>query len=130
LFVFVFILSLLAGIIMTVVSTILTVVAIVVAIVFLATVAGFKNYGINNEISSPGQYIVSLKNKSAVLFVAGLLVCGYNLLYVAGALPPFYRGNTPERYGRLVEQAVTREDTGLASEFKIRYDNFVRRHAE
>ena len=126
-----FILSILSTVVFPGLAINLALVAIVLVFVFAGLTLVFKEFTINEELVSIWQYTRQMKNKSAILLIACMLISGYSLLYSAGILPPFYYG-TPKGYQHLIE--LSNAGDGKVGkekprEFKERYETFIRKHS-
>ena len=125
-----FMLSILSTVVLPGLAINLALVAIVLVFVFAALTLVFKDFTINDESISIWQYIRQMKNKSAILLIACMLISGYSLLNSAGVLPSFYYG-TPKGYQNLVNvnnAAGDPEGKEKQREFKERYEEFTRKH--
>lgn len=126
-----FILSFLLSIVFSGMTFNVALVAMVLIAVFAVLSLVFKKVTVSGEAISIWHYIRQMKNKSAILLIACMLISGYSLLYSAGILPPFYYG-TPRGYQHLIE--LSNAGDGKVGkekprEFKERYEAFIRKHS-
>jgi hypothetical protein len=70
-----------------------------------------------------------LKDKSALILIACILVIGFGALHASGVLPRLYYGTYPQGYQNLIESGVTSSDQNKSGEFKKRYEVFLERNS-
>jgi len=128
--VIVFILSVLTGIMLPDASNLLAILAMTFTAGFIVFALVARRLSIDGETISVWHYFRQLKNKSAILLITCLLIYSYNLLYVAGTLPPLYHGTLPNGYQHLVERSIKSNDQKKLREFMERYEAFLQRHAK
>jgi hypothetical protein len=76
-----------------------------------------------------GYLLRHLKDKSALILIACILVIGYGTLHASGVLPRLYYGTYPQGYQNLIESGVTSSDQNKSGEFKARYEVFLERNS-
>ena len=107
--------------------------ALILIAIFVGITLILKNVDVNGETISVWQYAGQLKNKSAILLIASVLVFGYSLLNSAGVLPPLYHGTLPKAYQDIVDQSIKNSDEKWKekpAEFMDRYEVFLSRHSK
>jgi hypothetical protein len=82
-----------------------------------------------DAISTWGYLRHQLKDKSALILIACILVIGFGALHASGVLPRLYYGTYPQGYQNLIESGVTSSDQNKSGEFKKRYEVFLERNS-
>ena len=96
--------------------------------VFLAVI--IRPVSTNGDAMSIWGYLLhKVKDKSALILIACILVIGFGTLHASGVLPRLYYGTYPQGYQNLIESGVTSSDQNKSGEFKKSYEVFLERNS-
>ena len=125
-----FVLSALLGIVFPQLTPYIIVTALVFLSLFVVLAAIVRPVSINGDAMSIWGYLRhQLKDKSALILIACILVIGFGTLHASGVLPRLYYGTYPQGYQNLIESGVSSSDQNKSGEFKERYEVFLERNS-
>ena len=114
------------GIVMAVLGFILLGIYLVIGLMY-------RNMIINGEDYSLFKYTLNLKNKTAIAFVAIIMIFSFYTFRDADLIPGMYSGDTPTGYLRLIQEAESEQDgqenkADRYIEFKSQYEQFIEKY--
>jgi len=125
-----FVLSALLGIVYPQLTQYIAVAALVFLSLFVLLAVIIKPVATNgNAVSVWGYLLHQVKDKSALILIACILVIGFGTLHASGVLPRLYYGTYPQGYQNLIESGGTASDQNKSREFKERYEVFLERNS-
>lgn len=124
------VLSALAGIIFPQFPQYIMLAALVALSLFVVLAVIARPVSTDGDTMSMWGYLLrKVKDKSALILIACILVIGFGTLHASGVLPRLYYGTYPQGYQNLIESGVTSSDQIKSGEFKERYEVFLERNS-
>ncbi len=125
-----FVLCALLGIVFPQLTQYIIVAALVALSLFVVLAATARPVSADRDAMSIWGYLLhQVKDKSALILIACILVIGFGTLHASGVLPRLYYGTYPQGYQNLIESGVTSSDQNRSGEFKERYEVFLERNS-
>ena len=118
------------GIVFPPLTQYIIVAALVSLSLFVVLAAITRPVSTNGDAMSIWGYLLhQVKDKSALILIACILVIGFGTLHASGVLPRLYYGTYPQGYQNLIESGVTSIDQNKSGKFRTSYEVFLERNS-